>query len=65
MRRVECGHADADGGPHRQAPPFEAQLRNAGTDALGRVDRAERIGMRQEDDELFAAEAAEQIWLAT
>jgi hypothetical protein len=61
---VERCRAHAHHGADRLAAPFERQARHVVADALGRVERAQRVGVRQEDDELVAAEAAEQVGLA-
>ena len=46
MTRFERDRADADGGLHRRAAPLEAQLGDALADPLGRVQCAQRVGMR-------------------
>ena len=64
VRHLERRNANADRRVHGPAFPLEAQLRHATSNALGGIERAERVGVRQEDRKFFTAEASEQVGLA-
>ena len=61
MGCADAGHAHADGGLHGLALPGQAQAGHALADALGDIQRTQRVGVRQIHHQHAAAKARQQV----
>ena len=61
MHHADAGHPDADRGPNPFALPDQAQHSNPLTDALGHIQRAQQVGVRQVDHQHAATKPRQQV----